>query len=253
MAFAHVGAVGNANSKLNNQSSIAMNVDNTVEVGNIIILSVAKDNINTTFEDHNEFTSVTDSQSNTWIKARERTNAANFKASTVGAIFYSQVDTELVGATDTITVNFEPSNRNDASAVIADEFTFDTSKVFAPAGDWTQAQADNADLPSLSVQNLDNVEHLLIYGGMKENTGITYTATANGEALFTSSPAETTGGTATTNQSVMSEWRIATLTTWSADPSDDTDADCIGLAVAFDEAEGGPVNAFDHLSMMHNS
>ncbi|KKL17222.1 hypothetical protein LCGC14_2487740, partial [marine sediment metagenome] len=183
MTIVHVGAVGGANSKAGNQASIAMNVDNTVEVGNAIILCVAKDNINTTFVDHNEFTSVIDSQTNTWTKAVERTNAANAKASTVGAIFFTTVTTELVGATDTITVNFAASNSNDASAVIADEFTI-TNEIIAVI-DSGVAQADGADLPSIALSGLANSEHLFIYGGMKENAGITYTA-GTGATLFTS-------------------------------------------------------------------
>ena len=237
MAFAHIGSTGSANSKAGNQSSIAINVDTTAEVGNLLILHVAKDNINTTFADHSEFTSVTDSKSNTWTKALERTNAANAKASTVGGIFYSVIDVAaLVGATDTITVNFASSNSNDASAAIVEEFTIDGSGVTASGTN--QAEADGADLPALTISSLDNIEHLGVYAGAKETTGVAYTA-GTGETEFTASPAETTGGGAAGNQSIFGEWNIFTATSNAFDPSDDVDGDCIGLAVTFDEVTTG--------------
>ncbi len=247
MTIAHVGAVGGANSKAGNQSSIVMNVDNTVEVGNVIILCVAKDNAQTSFADNSEFTSVSDSKGNSWTKAVERTNAANAKASTVGAIFFTIVTTELVGATDAITVNFAASASNDASAVIADEFTI-TNDIIVVVDSGVN-QADNTDLPSIALSGLDNIEHLFIYGGMKENTGIAYTA-STGATLFTSSPQESTGGGAASNQSVMGEFEIATATSQTGDPADDTNADCIGLYIAFDEAAAPVGGAVDGSLLM---
>ena len=235
MAWAHVGSVGLASSKAGNQSSIAVNVDTSAAIDDVLIVVTAKDNINTTFADHSEITSITDTGSNSYVKAHERTGSMNTKQISNCSVWSSKLTTALA-VNDTITINFASSNSNDASAAIVEKFTIGSGNVVSVI-DTAEADTDGADPASLTSGTLANAEHLAIYGLGWERPGTDDFTADGGFAEFSTGDIGTTGGGAASNQAVFAEWDIFTGTTITADPSEagGETADHVSLLVIYDE------------------
>ena len=210
-------------------TSITMTNANTVEVNNVILVVVAVDNASASDGDNNEVTGVVDGASNTYVQAREFTNAQTGAATgATVAVFFSKVTTQL-SASSTITANLSSSIT--AKAISAWEFTItSTNVVTVEAG--TDEAADGADLGSLDL-SVANAEYLWVRGAARESSTVAnITATTN---FSTISRATTGGGASATNMGVRGERRIFTGTSNASNPTSES-VDHASVYVALKES-----------------
>lgn len=236
MAWGSVGTIGSSQSKAGNQTSLSMTLSAQADANNVVVVLVAKDNINTVDGNNTEVTSVTDSTgANTWNRILGWTNGEG--GSQAGAhieAYYSKISSNIaIGGT--ITANFAgPSSANDATAMTAWEFTIGAGNI--PQID-LGAQAlstDAADPGSLTLSLLPNAEHLFLHGLSAEGPNTdAYTWDAD-YTQFTGNG--TTGNPGGSNIHVRGGWRIFTGTTDTVDVTSTTaDRDYAQIYFVLDE------------------
>lgn len=197
-------------------TSIVGTCGSTIQVGNVGVALVAKDNAaSSDGTGHNEVTSVTDSQGNTWAKAGEFVNANGAaNAGATIAIFYCVVATELGIGVDTITANFSDSRL--ASAMIVWEYTVTSGAVVAVAGSNTLAN-DAADPGSVAVSGLSSREYLFIRAIASESSAATLLT--NTSLWFTLNRIVADTGVSSSSMGCRGEYRILTGTGATSDPT----------------------------------
>jgi hypothetical protein len=202
--------------------------------GDVIIVIVAKDNVQTTDGNTSEVTSVADTPGNTYTKLREFCNGqAGAGAGAVVSLWYSVLTAAInVGTTDAITANL--SSAVTAKAISASKCTFGAGSTVSTAGVTADLADDAADPGSMSFgTSLGNVEHLFIRAtALERPTGLTWTPTTNYTAAGFG--AGTTGGSAVTNMESQGEMRVLTGTGDTSDPTA-TAVDCASVYVALNE------------------
>lgn len=187
---------------------------------------------NTASSDGNNglLTSVTDSQSNTWVVDRCFTNAQTGAATgATTCIAHSKLTTTLVSGLDTITANFSSIT---AKGFVTKNYTITNGNIVQLVGTPQDVANDGADPGSLSTSGLASVEHLHVRAvALERATGGTWTASTN----FTSATCNgTTGGGAASNMDACGEYRINTSTGETSDPTG-TAVDCASTFMAFIE------------------
>lgn len=241
MAWTAIGGIGSAADK-SAGTSIAMTTSATVEVNNVIVVLVAKDNAATTNGNTNEITSVTDSTgANTYTKAREFCNSrgAADGGATV-AVYYSKLGTQLSSG-GTITANF--SDTRTASAISAVEFTITSANTVSVEGNATDEAVTNGDAGSMTISGLTSREYLFIRAVAQENNSSGFSAnTANYINIATNG---TAGGGSASNMGIAGEFRILTGTGDTSDPTVSTNSDSASVYIALKEASNNPVITAD--------
>lgn len=212
-------------------TTIVMTIIPTANARDVLIASIAMDNLQAVdAEDGTDIVSVTDTQGNTWVRAKTFTNSQGAAAggATVG-IYYSILTTALTSA-DTITVTFNGSVT--AKAVHVSRWTISGNQI--KVVDKAVAADDAADPQSLSISGLDSREYLFYHVIASEGPGTdAMTASTNYVQAF---KAGTSGGSVATNMTVHKEQRVFTGTGDSVDVSSDTaDRDCAQAYVALME------------------
>ncbi len=229
MAWGAPAVAGNGQNKA---SSTLVQATITVSpaVGDVVIVLIAADNTSTTDGDNGEVSSVTDSKSNTYTKAREFTNGQG--AAAAGAtvsLWFSKLTTALVGSTDIISGNF-------GTARVAKGMSLATATIGAgnvvsvDAG--TDLANDGADPGSMNLTP-PNVEHLWVRATALERAIATWTKTVAYELDATAEG--TSGGGAASNMNICGELDRLTGTTNASDPTA-TAVDCASVLVALLEA-----------------
>src|SRR2546423_448261 len=103
--------ISTASANETSQSSSVFTVSTpvlTADAGDLLVLSIAMDNLGTADGNTSQVTSVTDSRSNTWTKAGEFTNTVGGAAgdgATI-AVWYSVLTTGYTTGVDTVTINY---------------------------------------------------------------------------------------------------------------------------------------------------
>src|SRR6266850_2926107 len=98
MTWSSLGALGNNQNKTA-ANNVQMGISTDALAGGVVVVGVAIDNISTTDGDLGDITSVTDSQSNVYTKARQRTNGQGaVAAGACAAIYFSKLTTALMTA-----------------------------------------------------------------------------------------------------------------------------------------------------------
>src|SRR5947208_9906637 len=207
--------------------------------GNVGVIVLATDNLQTTNGNTNDHASITDAAGNTWTKAREYTTGIDGVANDATvSVWYSKASFNLSG---NITVNLSGSIA--AKAVTCWQFTMGAGNtiVLEDGGDKSDVQAD-AGLITLS--GLPSIEHLFIRGTASEASGQTYTASTNYTA-FTHTSSTFVGGSTSSSMDARGEFRIFTATTDTTDPAmSSTARDRASTMVALREVGPAPAPTF---------
>ncbi|MGH7165862.1 MAG: DUF2341 domain-containing protein, partial [Nitrospiraceae bacterium] len=237
-AFANVGSFCATNHKTSSStwtsaSTPALITTAQLDAGNLGVIVLSTDNLVTTDGNTTTHVTITDAAGNTWTKAREFTNGQVTAA--LGAtvsVWYTRARENLAsGAGLTVTL----SGAITAKAVTCWEFTFGAGNAISVAGGNDAAEDADTNWVGVTVGSLASAEYLWVRGGAQEmNDATQWTGTA-GFTNFTST--NTTGGTNHTNMAVRGEFRIATATTQTSDPTNTlaTASDLASTMVAFRE------------------
>jgi hypothetical protein len=110
VALASGGSLGVNGLGASSGSTLPLTVTATLAVGEVGVVCVASDNINTTDATHSEITSVTDSGGNTWQKAHSYTNGQGTAATGCTVeVWFTKATAQLTVSVGVITVNFASS------------------------------------------------------------------------------------------------------------------------------------------------
>lgn len=213
MAWSYIG-VDAAGTSTASSSSVSCTVLSTLTVGQVITARIAKDNVQTTDGNTSEVTSVTDTRSNTWTKAREFCNGqGGAAAGAVIAIYYCVVTTQIeIG--DTVTANFSSSITSKTIAL--DVFAKGAGSTVSVAGGADIAN-DGADPSSLAISGLSSGEYLFFRAIASESNSNTFLTVTTSHIAMNQKVANT--GTSATSMGVRGEHIIATGTGDTSDPT----------------------------------
>lgn len=213
MAFASVGTLGSNNNKASG-TTLVITTSNTLEVGNLGVVFIAADNVDTSSGPTSLVSSVVDSAGNTWTKITEYTNGqGSAGAGIMGAAWYTKATIQLASG-GTITITF--ASAITAKAASAWEYSMDTSKVIAVDG-INDTAVNNDDPPSKTVTGSNSGEHIWIrvLAAETEDPGMTVSGTWTGITRN-----QTTGGVDTTNAAIKGEFIIGSgVTSPASNPS----------------------------------
>lgn len=203
----------------------------TRTAGRFYCIAIAKDNAASADGNTSEVTSITDSQGNTWTKAREFCNAEGGAGAGVTiSLWYSVCTT---GGSATLTLNFSGSVTAKAWNEI--EATIGAGSTISVAGG-TDVADDGVNPSALTLSGLASQEYLFVRAAGAENTALSTTQTAN----YTERPDQnTTGGGAASNINCWLEHRVFTGTGDTSDPTGFATT-WASVYVAFKETAGGP-------------
>lgn len=218
MSFASIGSFGTANS-ITSDTTLALTLTATLEVGNLAILVISADSIATGTSPNAEFghkisnvSSVTDSGGNTWHKLGE---VAGNQAAAAGAnvcLYYSIITTQMLLAVSTITVTFGTAIA--AKAASGWEFTMSGSSLAVERIRFRGTGA--ADPPSMTLDDLPSREYLYFRARASETDDTSWTATTNFTGI-TNATAD--AGAAGVGSTANGEFRINTSTSETSDPT----------------------------------
>lgn len=239
--------VGTAGSSSVNDSTAATSYSPwaglSTGIGDLILLVVATDNVQTTDGVTNLHTSVVTTASEvTWTKLSEFTNGQTGAGlgATVSLWISSPCPDTSVGLT---TVNFASSITKKAMCWIG--VSLPSGSTWQKAGtDQTRAD-DGIDPGSMTLGSLTSGEYLWVRGIAAETNADTAITASSGWTPFGGGAnASTTGGAAAANMAVAAEYDIATATTLTSDPTW-TAADCASVLVALKELASTPISGSD--------
>jgi hypothetical protein len=225
MAWTSVGSILTASDKASSASiTFSVGANNP---GDVLVLTVAKDNVSTVDGNTNEVTSVTDSGGNTWTKAREFTNGqGGAAAGATVAVFFTVLQVPI----SSVTINF--ASAVTAKAVSAWRFTVEApASISVAAG--ADLAADGVGPGSMTLSDLVYGKYLWFRGIATESANTeTWTFTTGYTAI---GRAGTSGGGAATNMTVAGEFIIATDTSQTSNPTTSGNFDRASVFVALRE------------------
>jgi hypothetical protein len=151
--MAHVAHRGNVGVKSASTTTV-IDVTGTVIVGNVLIVSVAKDNAGTdTDGETNQVTSVADDQGNTYTKMKEWTRSDGSTGDGVTiALFYSEITTQLTTA-DQVTISHNNSYGRSAGL---EEYSITGSGISLAGGN---GNAGSGTSGNVTLSGLDSAEY----------------------------------------------------------------------------------------------
>jgi hypothetical protein len=216
MAFAIGGTVGAIVSKTAG-TQVFLTATATIPVNTLVIVRIAKDNVNTTDGNFGEVLKVSDnSQTNVYFPAGEFTNGQGGAGSgATVACWFSILRTALPSSTGQITVDFNGSITS--AAVDAIYYTIGAGNSARLVGTLQTLANDGVDAGSMTVGSLTSKQYLFTRVTAYEAAALTGTNTASWASQ--NSTAGTTGGGAATNIGVFGEYIILTGTTATSDPT----------------------------------
>lgn len=231
MAWGSVATLGSVASGTADQSSLVLNPSASLEVGNVGVVWIAIDNNGTTDADFSEVTSVTDSGSNTWTKAKEFTNGQGAaQAGATGSMWYTKATGQVTLTTGNITANFANATSCDATALSAWEFTIGAGSTISVAGSATAA-GDAVDPAAITISGLTSAEYLWLWLLAIEAVSTT-TITQDADYTAIDKAGQGAGAAAMT---VGGGFRIFTGTTDTVDAATSQARDHVQLYVALKE------------------
>jgi len=201
--------------------------------GSVVLVATAWDNTDTTDVNPTRL-SVADAKGNTYARLREFVNGqAAAEAGAHIGLFYSILTTALASG-DTITVTSDTARV--AKAASAWNFSFGANSTVAVDAASDLAN-DGVDPGSMASSGLPSVERLYVRGtALERAVGGTWTVTTG----FTDITGDgTSGAGAASNMSINGEFKIATSTGETSDPTG-TAVDCASIFVALLEVASGP-------------
>lgn len=234
MAFGGRASIGTGTTSAA-ATSTSLTTTATANVGDIIVIRLAKNNAATADGVTNEFTGVTDSAGNTYTKRGEYTHSHGASGDGATVALFDCVVTTQLSSGGTITANHDS---NTDVCIAANKYTKGAGTTLAQAGT-TQVIASDTIPGSLSLSGLTSREYLFIAASAEEEETGSATTVSSG---YTASDVvvSTTAGSATSNMTLRGEDRILTGTGSTSNMGGDS-ADHATIFVALYEvaASGG--------------
>lgn len=210
------------------------------DVGNVVLVIIGKDNVQTTDGSTSEISGITDSGSNIWASLARFANGQG--AGNAGAyvdLWLSKLIGAIVSSTGTITVN---KSTDVDCAFRALEFTVGAGKTMQIASGGLQTLAVDAGAPgSMTISGLPSKEYLFLRITAFEDEEITEWTPTSG---WTNAPwsRSSAAGAAATNIVVRGEFIIATATGHTSNPTyAAATPDCASIFVALEEVDPASV------------
>lgn len=228
------GAACGTNSSTSSASTLAKTPSGcTVNVGDVLIVVFSGNNIDTSDGNTSLCFSVTDAQSNTYVKLREFTNAqGSAAAGATTCVFASLITTQISGA---VTVNL--GSAITAKSLILRKFNPGAGASSITADGAADLANDGADPGALTATGSDSGQHLWIRSvACETNDGTAMTQTSGWTVSTQGVQADT--GSAGTSMATRFEWKVATGTgSGSSDPTY-VAADCASVNVGLLQSGG---------------
>lgn len=239
-AFTHIASRGTNTEEASDQN-LTLTYTGTIAVGRLLVIATAWDNPSDGVDGDVSFLTVSDTQSNTYIRARECQDDGTNQGAIHGGIFYTVVTTQLTN-TDVVTIT-SSATAVTAKTVRATEFSFAGSGVTILTSDCTFTTSNVTNL-SANVSGLTNgVDYLLISGCASESKVTTGTLDADythpGDVL-------TTNATDAANIRLRMGYRITnsiTSDSYSCSTGATSTSHIVPLIV-FQEVSSTPTNFF---------
>jgi hypothetical protein len=219
-------------------TSFTLGSSAAASAGQLCIVAVAMDNVALTTGSGptGQVTSLTDTKGNVYQRAYELTTSgggANNGADI--AVFWSIITTgwTSAGANNQWTANFSASVTVKVMAAMV--FTVGAGKKVALDGFATHVANTQIGATTITVNNMENVEHLMIdYGAVETNS----TGVPTQSGWTSANGAATTGGGATANMCLIGMWSIqAASTSKSSTYATSTSGDFARVLLAFKEVD----------------
>jgi hypothetical protein len=211
-------------------TTLALTPAATLEVGNVGILVISSDNINTGDGDFSEVQSVVDTQSNQWEKVGEQTNGQGAAAGGVTCSVWMVRPTTQLTTGSTITITF-------ASAIVdkcASFWEFTVGAKLAVKGSTPNVTDGSNGFGSAQISSLPSQSYLFFRGLAKEaNSTTNITVTTNYTAITAQRSRNNAAATL-----VRGEFRIVTATTETSNPTLAVSGDTAAVFVALAESAG---------------
>lgn len=230
MAYGSAGSLGSAGVNTGGGNCV-ITTGATAEAGNLVVVLIAKDNVNGDSGTTSEITSVTGSNGDVFASAGRRVSNDAANAGSYVDIYYKRLTSQLAsGGTITIVKTTDVD-----CAAIAWEFTCsaDSSVVGTPQ----TGEGNASSTPSsLTLSGLSNVEHLFIRATAQESElTAAWTNTANYTDMGVA--ASTTVGSTDVNITIRGEFRILTATGDTSAPTTLPEpSDHVSVYIALEEA-----------------
>lgn len=229
MAFTSSGSFVSVNNKTA-ATSLAIIPSAPATAGRLAVLLIATDNLSNVTASNNVL-SIRDSQNNIWFKAGERSDGSAAGAGATIAMFYC-VPSTTIATTNSITASFNGS----ITAKAASGFIFNTT-IQNPTPLTSSATGSQSTTPgSLNLSNLTSgAGNYLFFRGLAVEDTTTNLLTVT--TAFTASTANgTSGGGGATNMQVRGEFRIATTSSLTSNPTISATTSNASFYAAFFEA-----------------
>lgn len=240
MAFASVGTLGSGQQKAIGDPLTTITTTAAAEVGNLIAVIAAYDNVDTTdtpaTQGFNRRLICRDTAGNVYVCLGSAVNGNGAAgAGTQAAVFVAMVTTQL-NSGEVIEVMDETDSNRTAHAASAWEFSLGHSFFCLAQDGRAYVYSDGVDPEAISLSGMVSREYLLLHCLAAEGPNSdTYTWDADYTQFDGNG---TTGGSAATNQHVRGGFRIATLTGDTVDVTSLTaDRDYAQILVAIFEYE----------------
>ncbi len=211
MAFTSAATIGTASST-SAGTSLALVTSAQCPAGNLVILTIALDNTQTTDGQTSEVTSISDPNGNTWTKLGEYCNGQTTAGAGAVISVWRSVLANTIAAGASITATF--ANSITAKGVSGWQWTLAANKTVQIAGSLQARADDDADPGSLSISGLSSKEYLFFRATAVEFGGVNnFTATTN----FTKIDYAYSAGSGSAGMTPIGEFRILTATSSSSD------------------------------------
>jgi hypothetical protein len=220
---------GSANAKTG-ATSISVSPSAEIPAGAIVLVRCVSFPVNA--EGDTNFHSVSDSKSHTWTKLHEHSRFPSSGNGATNSLWMAKLTSALT-TSDTVTLSLSSSPTSNAKAIGLEEFSVASGKTFSPAG--ANAANGSSSTPSVTLSGLSSAARLWLGHVTRQRpNGDTYTQDSdyNDTTKF-----GTTGGSATSNQSSVAGYRIATLTGDTYNISIQTSGNWVAVLAAVDEVD----------------
>lgn len=212
MTWSFVQHYGSATAKSSGTSLQVFSPVDPIPSGRVLICAVACDNVQTTDGNSNLVASVVGSYSGIFTKIGEYTNGEGGAGEGITvSVWARKVLTSITGGADTITVTLN----NAVTARAAYVSIFHSSTQLLSVG-LVQGSANDVDPAPMTMSGLSNREWLFLRVDATERESLGYVNSTNYASLGTIT---TSGGASDSNVSIGAEYRIATTTGDTTDPT----------------------------------
>jgi hypothetical protein len=238
MAFAFVTQLPASNTA-SNQTSTAVTVTNSNFGGDhFLVACIAVDNHQTTDGDEGAVSGITDTNGNTWVKAKEFCNGqGSAQAGATSSLWYTDQKGKSTSGNNTITASFTNSASRDKSVISCLSFTRDTTKSVEVEA--TGQLADDGGAVTGLGATTANIECLRIRSIASESNSTTnLTSTSSWTAPLSGIAGTTSGGSSAANMALRMEYRIVSGSNVVSSPTLFS-ADHASVFVAFKEVATG--------------